>query len=109
MAQDFVTVAWTSDPNLDFEKLDAILADHIDSADGKRIVILGQVPADLLSAVATKEGGKVKRPYAVHAVRGTDGAFRTWLVSSRDMARTLKKAYLADGGQATIQDTRKGA
>lgn len=106
MAQDFVTVRMS---DADFGDLDALmyaLYQAEESADGRRIVVLGAVLPELLAGVSQKSEGKPARPYAVHAER-SDGARRTWLVSSRDAARKLKTAYRADGGSATIQDTRK--
>lgn len=107
MAQDFLVIPLPSAFDVKLSELSAVLDTAEASDDGRRIVILGAVNADFLANRTQASAGKVKRPYAVHAVRGTDGAFRTWFVSSRDAARKLKKAYQEDGGSATVQDTRK--
>jgi hypothetical protein len=106
MAQDFVTVPLPSSLDPNFQELSKLLDTAEESADGKRVVVLGEVPAAVLSHRTQVATGKVVRPYVVHAVR-EDGVKRTWFVSTRDGARTLSKAYKDHGGSAKVQDTRK--
>lgn len=106
MPSTYVT-APLSGPSVDsFEELSKVLATAEESSDGKRIVVLGAVPMDLLAEHTAKREGKAERPYAVHAVR-LDGTHRTWLLPTRDAARKLTKAYRENDGSAVIQDTRK--
>lgn len=106
MAQDFITVPLPSSLDVNFTELSAVLDTAEESADGKRVVVLGKVSAKYVAQRTALMNGTVARPYVVHAVR-EDGVERTWFVSTRDGARTLAKAYKEHGGTAKVQDTRK--